>query len=50
MAYLLLKRQFQADGDTDALRDLFVLVDDKDAVAALDREKMGQTPTIQTTM
>lgn len=48
--YLLLKRQYRSTKNLDALRELFLLAGDVEAVAALDREKMGQTPTIETTM
>lgn len=34
--------------DPKALRDLFVLTEDKASVAAMDRKAMGQTATIQT--
>lgn len=42
--YLLLKRNL----DTDGLRELYRFVGDKNALAAMDREIMGQPSTIQT--
>lgn len=44
--YVLLKRNLR--GDTDALRNLYTLTGDKNALAVLDREIMGQTPQITT--
>jgi hypothetical protein len=43
---MMLRRQYA--GDHAALRELFELADDRDALAALARANMGQTPTIQT--
>lgn len=42
--FLLLKRVTK---DPQEMRDLFELVEDYDAVAAVDREKMGQTSQIE---
>lgn len=46
MCFLLLKKQYR--DDVPALRELLLLVEDKEAVAELDREIMGQTATIVT--
>jgi hypothetical protein len=46
VTYMMLRRQYA--GDHAALRELFELADDRDALAALARANMGQTPTIQT--
>lgn len=43
--YVLLKRNLSGD----ALRDLYELVGDKDAVAAMDRETMGQPAQVEVT-
>lgn len=48
VTFLLLKRQYKTAGDHQALRELFTLVDDKAALAALDREIMGQPTTLTT--
>jgi hypothetical protein len=45
IAFLLLKREYR--NDTDSLRELFLLVDDKAAVAAIDRQKMGQPDRVE---
>lgn len=50
VSYQLLRRRFRAEGDTTLLRELFELADDKDALAALDREVMGQPRRLETTM
>lgn len=42
----MLKRQYADDETT--LREILLLADDKDAVAELDRQIMGQSPTITT--
>lgn len=44
VAYRLLKQTLTGDD----LRGLYELVGDRSAIAALDREIMGQAPTIQT--
>lgn len=46
VCFLLLKKQYR--DDVPALRELLLLVEDKEAVAELDREIMGQTATIVT--
>jgi hypothetical protein len=46
VGYLLLRRQHA--NDPDALKELYELADDQDALAALAREIMGQSSTIRT--
>lgn len=48
VSFLWLKRQYR--NDPEALRGLYELVGDKAAIAALDRAKMGQSESIETTM
>lgn len=50
VAFLLLKRQHKRAGDTGALRELLLMVGDNAGVAVLDRQLMGQTPSIETTL
>lgn len=47
VCYQMLRRQFKAAGDTQALRELFELTGDRDALGALDREIMGQTGGVE---
>lgn len=46
--FLLLKRQYKRSGDTQALRDLYLLVGDKAAVAAIDNQIIHGGQTVQT--
>ena len=46
VSYLMLRRQYAHD--PTELRNLYLLVDDLDAVAALDREIMGQPRQVAT--
>lgn len=47
VAYLMLKRQYR--NDPHALRELYELVGDTDAIAALDRQIMGQGSSVEVT-
>lgn len=49
VGYVLLHRRLRQSGDVDGLRELFELTGDRDSLAALDREIMGQPPQIETT-
>lgn len=48
VAFLMLKRQYKASGDNGSLRELYLLVEDRNAVAELDRQIMGQTGQVMT--
>lgn len=48
--FQLLKRAYKRAGDTTGLRELLVMVGDNAGVAELDRQLMGQSPSIETTL
>lgn len=49
VSFLLLKRAYRSAGDMAGLRNLYELVEDREALAALDREIMGQGRQVEVT-